>query len=110
MRVAVHADVLSMRLWVTSLLGELGLRRALGARRRQIVGFMLFRAAGVGVGGVAIGLWSGPAVWNISPASWRTFRYGIQPSSADTLRSWEPPRSSVRFRRRGGQSERDPRC
>jgi putative ABC transport system permease protein len=54
-----------MRLWVTSLLSELGLRRALGATRRQVVGFVLLRAAGVGLGGVLVGLWLGPAVWGI---------------------------------------------
>ena len=56
-----------MRLWVTSLLGELGLRRALGARRREVVGFVLLRAAGVGLGGIAVGLGLGPAVWSVMP-------------------------------------------
>jgi putative ABC transport system permease protein len=52
-----------MRLWVVSLLYELALRRAVGARRRAIVGFVLSRAAGVAIGGVAIGLWVGLLVW-----------------------------------------------
>jgi putative ABC transport system permease protein len=52
-----------MRLWVTSRLYELGLRRAVGARRRAVLGFVLSRAAGVAIGGVAIGLWFGLVVW-----------------------------------------------
>jgi putative ABC transport system permease protein len=52
-----------MRLWVISRLYELGLRRAVGAHRRDIFGFVLARAAGVAVGGVAIGLWLGLVVW-----------------------------------------------
>jgi hypothetical protein len=38
-----------MRLWVISLSAELGLRRALGARRPQILGLVLTQAAGVGL-------------------------------------------------------------
>ena len=52
-----------MRLWVSSRLYELGLRRAVGAHRRAVFGFVLARAAGVAVGGVAIGLWLGLVVW-----------------------------------------------
>jgi putative ABC transport system permease protein len=52
-----------MRLWVTSLSYELGLRRSVGARRRDLLRFVLLRAAGVAAGGVAIGLWVGLFVW-----------------------------------------------
>jgi hypothetical protein len=52
-----------MRLWVMSRLYELGLRRAVGARRRAVFGFVMSRAAGVAIGGVAIGLWLGLVVW-----------------------------------------------
>lgn len=52
-----------MRLWVFSRLYELGLRRATGARRRDVLGFVLARAVGVALGGVAIGLWLGLMVW-----------------------------------------------
>lgn len=52
-----------MRLWVASVAYELGLRRAVGARRRQIFGFVLRRALGVGAAGVAIGMWFGLFVW-----------------------------------------------
>lgn len=52
-----------MQLWITSLLYELGLRRAVGARRREILKFVLSRAVAVAIGGVAIGLWVGFIVW-----------------------------------------------
>lgn len=54
-----------MRLWVLSLLTELGMRRAAGARRAQILGLVLWRAAGVGVAGTAVGLWLAPGVWRL---------------------------------------------
>lgn len=53
-----------MRLWVLSLLTELGLRRAVGARRRQLLGHVLLRAAAVGLVGTGVGIWFGPAVWS----------------------------------------------
>lgn len=52
-----------MRLWVASLAYELGVRRAVGARRRDILRFVLLRVAGVAAGGVAIGLWFGLFLW-----------------------------------------------
>jgi hypothetical protein len=52
-----------MRLWVISLSAELGLRRAVGARRPQILGLVFTQAAKVGLAGVAIGVWFGPPVW-----------------------------------------------
>jgi len=52
-----------MHLWVLSLRYELGIRRAVGARRRAIFWFVLARAAGVATGGMAIGLWAGLVVW-----------------------------------------------
>ena len=57
-----------MRLWVASLAHELGVRRAVGARRRHILGFVLARALGVALGGVAIGLWAGLILWDILTA------------------------------------------
>ena len=49
--------------WVRSLFGELGIRRALGARRHHLFGRVLLRVAGVGLAGVAIGVWFGAPIW-----------------------------------------------
>ncbi len=56
-----------MHLWVHSLRGEIAVRRATGARRSQVLRFVLVRAMGVGVAGVVIGLWFGSAIWGIAP-------------------------------------------
>ena len=53
-----------MWLWVTSLFGELGLRRAVGARRRAILRYVLVRAAAVAVAGSAFGVWLGMMIWD----------------------------------------------
>jgi hypothetical protein len=49
-----------MRLWVRALLHELGVRRALGAGRARVLGFVAVRAVGVVVAGVAVAWWLGP--------------------------------------------------
>lgn len=51
------------RLWVASLLVELGVRRALGARRGQTFAYVLLRAAAVSAAGIAGGVWFGKAIW-----------------------------------------------
>jgi hypothetical protein len=56
-----------MQLWVRSLRVELGVRRALGARRRDVFRMVLLRAAGVALAGVLAGLCFGPPVWDILP-------------------------------------------
>ena len=53
-----------MWLWVTSLLGELGVRRAVGARRREVMGYVLWRAVLVAIAGTAFGSWLGLMVWD----------------------------------------------
>ena len=53
-----------MWLWVASLLRELGVRRAVGARRRDVLAFVLWRAALVAAAGVAFGIWAGIAAWD----------------------------------------------
>ncbi|MEO8029382.1 MAG: FtsX-like permease family protein [Gemmatimonadota bacterium] len=52
-----------MRLWVASLENELGVRRALGATRRRLWLMIVARTAIVGVAGIAVGIWFGPAIW-----------------------------------------------
>lgn len=49
-----------MRLWVAGVLPELGLRRALGARRRHVVGRVAARALVVVGGGAALAWWLAP--------------------------------------------------
>ncbi len=61
---ALIATLVQMRLWVSSLAPELGLRRAVGAGAGQVMALVLRRAALVGVGGAAVGLVLGPAVWS----------------------------------------------
>jgi putative ABC transport system permease protein len=70
-----------MNLWVRSLLGELGVRRAVGARRRELLRFVLVRAMGVGVAGVATGLWFGWPLWGELPR----VVPGLDPWSASTV-------------------------
>lgn len=61
--VATLGTFVVMRLWVASLWHEFGLRRTAGARRRDIFWFVGLRAAGVALGGIAIGLWCGVILW-----------------------------------------------
>ena len=46
----------AVRLWVDSLAAELSLRRAVGASRVRIAGFVMIRALGIGAGGIVLGL------------------------------------------------------
>lgn len=57
-----------MRLWVESLTGEIGIRRSVGARRNQILRWVVWRAVGVAAKGVIAGVWFGAAVWSTLPA------------------------------------------
>jgi putative ABC transport system permease protein len=67
-----------MRIWVRSLLPELGLRRALGATRTSVLFLVLRQAVSVVAVGVAAGCWFGWSVWNVLPtiltgaATWDT--------------------------------------
>jgi putative ABC transport system permease protein len=79
--IAVIGAFALMNLWVRSLLGELGVRRALGARRRDLLRFVLVRAMGVGVAGVATGLWFGWPLWGELPR----VAPGLDPWSASTV-------------------------
>ncbi|HMA43966.1 MAG TPA: ABC transporter permease, partial [Gemmatimonadales bacterium] len=61
--VATIGTFVVLRLWVRSLLHDLGIRRAVGARRRHLYGFVFARALGISVGGVAVGCWCGMMLW-----------------------------------------------
>jgi hypothetical protein len=63
--IAALGSLAVTRLWVASLLGELGVRRTLGARRRLIVAYVLLRAAAVGAAGIMGGVWFGQAIWSV---------------------------------------------
>ena len=57
--IAVIGTFAVMRMWVQGALPELAMRRAAGATKRDVLRFVLVKAAIVGCGGVAFGLWLG---------------------------------------------------
>jgi predicted lysophospholipase L1 biosynthesis ABC-type transport system permease subunit len=67
-----------MRIWVRSLLPELGLRRALGATKASVLFLVLGQVMSVVAAGVVAGCWFGWSVWNVLPtiltgaATWDT--------------------------------------
>jgi hypothetical protein len=63
--IALTGTFCLMRLWVGSLHAELGLRRAVGARGRNVTGYVLVRAMLVSLTGAATGMWFGPALWSM---------------------------------------------
>ena len=63
--IAALGSLAVTRLWVSSLLGELGVRRAIGARRRRTVGYVLLRAVAVCSAGIGGGIWFGHAIWSV---------------------------------------------
>jgi putative ABC transport system permease protein len=70
-----------MRLWVQSLLGEIGIRRSVGARRHRILSWLVGRALLVGAKGVVAGVWFGIGIWSTLPtivtgaATWDPSRF-----------------------------------
>jgi predicted lysophospholipase L1 biosynthesis ABC-type transport system permease subunit len=57
--IAVIGTFAVMRMWVQGVLPELATRRAAGATKRDVLRFVLIKAAAVGCGGVLVGLWLG---------------------------------------------------
>jgi hypothetical protein len=57
-----------MRLWVDSLVGEIAVRRSVGARRYQILRWVVWRALAVAGKGIIAGLWFGISIWSTLPA------------------------------------------
>jgi len=65
-----------MRMWVRAALPELAVRRAVGARRRHVIGFVLARAVAVAIAGVLLGRWLGLVVSGLLP----TVLTGVPPA------------------------------
>ncbi len=94
-----------MWLWVSSLLGELGVRRAVGARRGDVMGYVLGRAVAVAIGGAAFGSWLGMMVWDalggVLPnlPAWepaQVVRLALLLSAAALAGAWVPARHAAR--------------
>ncbi len=62
--IAALGTLILVRLWIGALIPELGIRRAVGARRSTMLATVVGRAALAGVGGVGIALWFGPGTWH----------------------------------------------
>lgn len=62
--VATLGTFVVMWLWVASVTHDLAVRRAVGARRRDVLRYVLSRAVGVAAGGVAVALWCGVMLWD----------------------------------------------
>ncbi|MEO8451284.1 MAG: FtsX-like permease family protein [Gemmatimonadota bacterium] len=60
---ALAGTFLLMSLWVRSLWVEIGVHRAVGARRPQVLRRIMGQAAKVGLGSVVVGWWLGPSLW-----------------------------------------------
>ena len=67
--IATVGTFVVMRLWVLSHLAELGVRRAVGAGRRHVIGFVLLRALGAAGVAALLGLWFAQSVWGIVGAT-----------------------------------------
>ena len=65
--VAIGGLVAMLQLWLDSQQRELGIRRAMGARRRDIHRLVLGRAAMVAAGGALFGAWLGQVGWDVLP-------------------------------------------
>jgi MacB-like periplasmic core domain/FtsX-like permease family len=65
--IAVGGLIAMLHLWLTSQQRELGIRRAVGATRRQVQQLVLGRTALVAAGGVAFGAWLGQMFWDVLP-------------------------------------------
>lgn len=61
--------------------GEIGIRMALGARRRDVIWMVLRQAAGLGAAGLAVGL---PIAY-VSSRLVESFLYGVEPSDQMTI-------------------------
>ncbi len=65
--IAIGGLIAMLQLWIQSQQRELGIRRAMGARRRDIHRLVLGRAALVAAGGSLFGAWLGQVAWDVLP-------------------------------------------
>ena len=65
--IAIGGLVVMLTLWLESQRRELGLRRAVGARRGDLHRLVLGRATVVALGGSAFGAWMGLMAWDVLP-------------------------------------------
>lgn len=65
--IAVGGLIAMLQLWLDSQQRELGIRRAMGARRRDVHRLVLGRATLVAGGGVLFGAWLGQIFWDVLP-------------------------------------------
>lgn len=65
--IAVGGLIAMLQLWLESQQRELGIRRAVGARRRDVHRLVLGRATMVAVGGTLFGAWMGQIFWDVLP-------------------------------------------
>lgn len=65
--IAIGGLLTMLRLWLDSQLLELGVRRAVGARRHDIHRLVLGRASLVAISGSLIGAWLGLIAWDVLP-------------------------------------------
>ena len=65
--IAIGGLLVMLSLWLESQKRELGVRRAVGARKRDLHRLVLGRAALVACGGSACGAWLGLMAWDVLP-------------------------------------------
>jgi putative ABC transport system permease protein len=65
--IAVGGLLTMLGLWLESQKRELGVRRAVGARRGDVHRLVLSRAALVALGGSLFGAWLGQIAWDVLP-------------------------------------------
>ncbi len=65
--IAIGGLLVMLRLWLDSQRLELGVHRAVGARRRDIQRMVLSRATMVAASGCAFGAWLGLIAWDVLP-------------------------------------------
>ena len=65
--IAIGGLLVMLRLWLDSQRLELGVHRAVGARRRDVQRMVLGRASLVAAGGCAFGAWLGLIAWDVMP-------------------------------------------